>query len=71
MSNNEIVSKLEEQFGPFQTLMFCGINAYMHQLAYDEIVREGNEDYHDHAYEADWWKDEYNRRHDKYTEDTL
>lgn len=69
MTNSEIIKKLEQQFGTYQIMIFCKMNAHLHKLCYEDTLKEGIEDYHDHGYDADWWQNEYNKLHTKYTED--
>ena len=60
MSNNELLEKMTKKFGVRKTTEFAQMVSYMHDVLYEDAINNKPDEFTEHNFERDWWKEKYN-----------
>ena len=59
MYNHDLLNKMIDQFGIDKVTEFAEMVSFMHDVLYQEALANGPDDFTEHNFERDWWKDKY------------
>ena len=59
MYNHDLLNKMIDQFGMDKVTEFAEMVSFMHDVLYQEVLANGPDDFTEHNFERDWWKDKY------------
>ena len=68
MYNDELVSRMTEEFGEESMVKFAEMVSFMHGILYQEAVKEGRDEPTEHDFERDWWKNKFEELNKQYNE---
>lgn len=59
MYNHDLLNKMIDRFGMDKMTEFAEMVSFMHDVLYQEALANGPDDFTEHNFERDWWKDKY------------
>lgn len=59
MYNHDLLNKMIDRFGMDKVTEFAEMVSFMHDVLYQEALANGPDDFTEHNFERDWWKDKF------------
>lgn len=59
MYNHDLLNKMIDRFGMDKVTEFAEMVSFMHDVLYQEAIANGPDDFTEHNFERDWWKDKF------------
>jgi len=59
MYNHDLLNKMIDRFGMEKVTEFAEMVSFMHDVLYQEALANGPDDFTEHNFERDWWKDKF------------
>ena len=59
MYNHDLLNKMIDEFGIDKVTEFAEMVSFMHNVLYHEAMKNGKDDFTEHNFERDWWKDKF------------
>ena len=59
MYNHDLLNKMMDRFGIEKVTEFAEMVSFMHTVLYEAAKTNGPDDFTEHNFERDWWKDKH------------
>jgi hypothetical protein len=59
MYNHDLMNKMIDRFGMKKVTEFAEMASFMHDVFYQEAVKNGKDEPTEHNFERDWWQDKF------------